>query len=236
MATSALAFATKTAPASDRSMRRLPRPSNEASVPARRPPAAAQLFGPDELADLRRMALRLAGPGNDPDDLLHDALERALASLDRFEIGTNLHAWMRTIMYRLVVDQTRSRRRRRARVEIERWAAPRATPPADEIEPAPAWAGLDLDDVRDAADALSEPLKRTFTLFAFDGLSYDEVARQLGIPAQTVGTRLLRAKLKLRTVLASHAAAPAARSAKLAPLSLNPRVEPTCRPSPQLAA
>jgi RNA polymerase sigma-70 factor (ECF subfamily) len=246
MATSAHAFApdtefdTITADATHtdihapRQTDRLPRraPARPAERPD--PAAVARVFGTAQLEDMRRMAVRLAGAGIDPDDLLHDALERALASFDRFEPGTNLHAWMRTIMFRLVVDRSRSRRRRKARMEIERWAAPRATPAADQLEPAPLWAELDIEDVRAATATLSAPLQLTFQLFAIEGLSYEEVAERLGIPAQTVGTRLLRAKLKLRTVLAEQASRPAPRL--LASLSRATHPVPTCRPSAQLAA
>jgi RNA polymerase sigma-70 factor (ECF subfamily) len=216
--------------ATDNPTRRAPARAAQRPDPA----AIAQVFGPAELEDMRRMAVRLASSGIDPDDLLHDALERALSSFDRFEPGTNLHAWMRTIMFRLVVDRSRSRRRRKARMDIERWAAPRATPAADQLEPAPLWADLDLDDVRAATATLSAPLQLTFRLFAIEGLSYEEVAQRLGIPAQTVGTRLLRAKLKLRTVLAEQASRPTPRL--LTSLSMTARPVPTCRPSAQLAA
>jgi RNA polymerase sigma-70 factor (ECF subfamily) len=172
---------------------------------AARDTRAGRLFGADALCNLRRMALGMAGAGVDAEDLLQDTLERALASLDRFETGSNFYAWMRTIMYRLAVDRTRSRRRRKAKLEIERWAVPTSTAPVEEApRPAP-WSELDLGDVRDATAALSEPLRDTFVMFALDGLSYDEVAHRLGIPAQTVGTRVLRAKMKLRTVLMEQA-------------------------------
>jgi RNA polymerase sigma-70 factor (ECF subfamily) len=194
----------------------------------------ARLFGSDQLDDLRRMALRLGGGTIEADDLLHDALERALANFDRFELGTNLHAWMRTIMYRLVVDKSRSRRRRKARLELARSVAPRATPAADEIEPPPPWADLDLADVCAATAGLSAPLKDTFLLFAVEGLSYDQIAERLGILPRTVGTRLLRAKLKLRTVLAERACGASAPA--VSPMSLVAHTGTSCSPNTQLAA
>jgi DNA-directed RNA polymerase specialized sigma24 family protein len=57
---------------------------------------AARLFGAEELRRLQKLARRVAPRGVDADDLLHDALERALRNIDRFQAGTNLYAWMRT--------------------------------------------------------------------------------------------------------------------------------------------
>jgi RNA polymerase sigma-70 factor, ECF subfamily len=240
MATSALAFATDTDTHDDDEEFTSPPAGRSPRGPrglARRPGATevARLFDAQQLLELRRMAVRLAGTSLDPDDLLHDALERALASLDRFEMGTNLHAWMRTIMFRLVVDRTRSRRRRKAKMEIERWATCACTPPADEMEEPAAWADLGVDDVLRATATLSEPLASTFKLFALDGLSYQEVAQRLGIPTQTVGTRVLRAKSKLRTVLTESSSRAAAR--KVVPMVFAARPVSSCASSSaQLAA
>jgi RNA polymerase sigma-70 factor, ECF subfamily len=168
---------------------------------------AASVFAPDELRALARLAQKLAGRTIDPDDLLHDAIERALRSWDRFERGSNLFAWMRTIMYRLAIDQTRGRRRHRRSLEIERWALEPAP-----VEPEAAFADgdslsaeLGIEDIRWGLAQLSESLRAPYEMFALEGRSYADIGTTLGIPWATVGTRLLRARRKLRELLEERA-------------------------------
>jgi RNA polymerase sigma-70 factor, ECF subfamily len=168
-------------------------------------PCAANVFGPEELRGLQKLARTLAGAAIDPDDLLHDALERALRSFDAFEQGSNLFAWMRTIMYRLAIDQTRGRRRRKAHLERERWAlvqGPTESPDSDDDS---VFAQLGMEDIRWALAQLPDTLRRNYHLFAIEGLSYYEIGRREGVPFATVGTRLLRARRKLRELLSERA-------------------------------
>jgi RNA polymerase sigma-70 factor (ECF subfamily) len=144
---------------------------------------------------------------------LHDAVERALRSLDRFEVGTNVRAWMRTIMARLAIDRVRACRRRPTQPLDDRalvWEAPEPT----EQRP---WTSLSMDDVRAVIDHLPEKLRIPFRMFALEGLPYEEIGRRLGIPQRTVGTRLLRARAHLRRLLL----------ARLAPRQLRPAAHRT---------
>jgi RNA polymerase sigma-70 factor (ECF subfamily) len=152
----------------------------------------------EDLRALRRIAVRLAGGTMDPDDLLQDALERACRSFDRFEPGTNLQAWMRTIMQRLVIDDWR-RKGRRKEVSADELVSP---PPGEEEAP-PAWSRYDIDEVRRALVRLSEPLQTTFRMYSLGGKSYAAIGAELGIPLATVGTRLRRARLRLKRMLES---------------------------------
>jgi RNA polymerase sigma-70 factor (ECF subfamily) len=175
---------------------------------------AATVFNAAEMSSLRWMARQLAPRGMDPEDLLHDAVERALRNLDRFAVGTNLRAWMRTIMTRLVIDQVRGRRRHPT-TALDEWGLV-AEPLEDAPEEEP-WAGLTTSDVRAAADELPETMRATFELFAFEGLPYEEIARRLGIPARTVGSRLHRTRERLRALLLARQAR------RQAPLPFPPR-------------
>jgi RNA polymerase sigma-70 factor (ECF subfamily) len=60
---------------------------------------------------------------------------------------------------------------------------------------------LGLDDLRRAVEGLHPRLAEPYRLYAFDGMDYAEIAARLRIPVPTVGTRLLRARRKLRDAL-----------------------------------
>jgi RNA polymerase sigma-70 factor, ECF subfamily len=175
-----------------------------------------------DLVDLRRAlqqrALFLAQDRTAAEDLLQETLERALQSRDRFREGSNLGAWVFSIMRNLFID---GRRRRAIRARLEQkafWLG--------ELEPAPRELELDDDpghaecgriDPRatdwetvtpldvitsadvDAAVAMLPPAQQEiFTLAYGVRLSYREIATKLGIPPSTTGTRLLRVRAKVR--------------------------------------
>ena len=70
-------------------------------------------------------------------------------------------------------------------------------PPAD----APLWMRIDAQQLRAAVDRLEPEFREVFTLHAFERRSYKDIAAALDIPQNTVGTRLLRARRKLRVLL-----------------------------------
>jgi RNA polymerase sigma-70 factor (ECF subfamily) len=61
-------------------------------------------------------------------------------------------------------------------------------------------------DLRDATDELGPVYREVYVLHTFEHRSYDDIARELGIPRVTVGTRLHRARKKLREVLEARLA------------------------------
>jgi RNA polymerase sigma-70 factor, ECF subfamily len=139
-------------------------------------------------------------------DLVQDALERALRNFDRFTPGTNPRAWSIAILSRLFVD--RWRRRRRHLRALSRGRDQLVPQPCDawieaehELEDAPAWAAVTMQDVKQAAADLPPSLRHVFELSAFMHLTYSEIGAIVGIPASTVGTRLLRARRRMRSLL-----------------------------------
>ena len=169
---------------------------SSATAPAPRPRRLVDALGPEALASLTRLARSLAGSRTEADDLLQDALERALRVSDRFAEESNLGCWMHTVMYRLAVDRSRRARRRKWDSNLDGLAAE----PADDRDP-PAWTGLGLADLRAAVAQLPDTLRAAYSRFAFENQSYDEIAAALGIQQRTVGTRLHRARAKLRILL-----------------------------------
>lgn len=146
---------------------------------------------------LRDLARRLCRSSSDADDLVQDTFVRALRS--PMPADVNARAWLARVLKNLFIDRLRRRaaRREHAVVDPDTVAAPPA--PA----PPPWWTALTVDDVRAQLARLPEPQRVTFELFALDGRSYHEIAARTGTGTATVGTRVLRARHKLRALLAA---------------------------------
>ncbi|HEY0713223.1 MAG TPA: RNA polymerase sigma factor [Polyangia bacterium] len=130
-------------------------------------------------------------------DLVQDTLERALRSFHQFQAGTNVRRWLFRIMHNLFVD----RYRRRAR-EVRSACIDDLDLPAPEPDPAPPWEHLHDEDINALLSGLSRPFREVLELHFLSNLSYQDIGRSLQIPTATVGTRLLRARNKLRNLVA----------------------------------
>lgn len=144
---------------------------------------------------LRALARKLCRTQLDPDDLVQDVFERVLRS--EMPAGANERAWMSRVMNNLFIDKLR---RRAARPEEQVVAEP-AAPPRDEQA---WWEALTEAEVRAKLGLLPEDQRVTFELFAFQGKSYDEIAATLKIAKNTVGTRILRARMRLRELFTTE--------------------------------
>jgi RNA polymerase sigma-70 factor (ECF subfamily) len=142
---------------------------------------------------LAALARRLCRTVLDPDDLLQDVFEKTARASRPIPEGVNERAWLSRVLHNLFIDTLR---RRRARAE-------EPLDPALElpIEDGPWWQRLTMDQIRAMLDKLPEAQRATFELFAFEGLSYEEIAVAQGIAKATVGTRILRARSRLRELL-----------------------------------
>jgi RNA polymerase sigma-70 factor (ECF subfamily) len=150
-------------------------------------------------------ALRLAGTRPGADDLLQDTLVRALDRWVRFRPGTDLRAWLRTIMQNLFVDGCRDRSR-----QSRPWTDAEVADPEGDVEEhldVPAWERISHDQLVRAHEQLHPCQREVIRLVFLEGLSYRSAAAQLGIPVSTVGTRVHRARAHLRRLLAEAAGA-----------------------------
>lgn len=153
--------------------------------------ALAKLQQPQLLA----VALRLCGHPADATDLVQDTYERALGAIPRLRPDTNLAAYLVTVLHHLFIDRVRRRK-------VEGLADPSALDAAVAPEPdaPPQWLQIEDEQLAAAVARLEPDFRDVFVLHA-RGLSYQEIATRLGIPRPTVGTRLARARRKLRTLL-----------------------------------
>jgi len=150
-------------------------------------------------------AVRLLRCAPDAWDLVQDTFEHALRGYDSFQPGSNMRVWLMTIMQHLFIDRCR----RKAR---EPWLEPIDEDVIATVEPEamskPAWATISDEQVADALQELESPFREVYQLRLLDKCSYDEIAERLLIPRSTVGTRLMRARKKLRQTLLRRASTP----------------------------
>lgn len=144
---------------------------------------------------LRRYARALVGDRATADDLVQDTLERAWSKLHLYRHGTDLRAWLFTVMHNVHVNRVR---------------AARPTDPLDDGMPELAQRATQGDallvrDLERAVAALPAEQREVLLLVALEDLSYDETARVLGIPIGTVMSRLARAREKVRLMMQGKA-------------------------------
>lgn len=151
----------------------------------------------DEMRRLRNYARRLVGDPDRADDLVQDCLLRALTRLDRYQPGSNLRAWLTTILRNLHIDDERSRARRTAALESVRHTRGSSAAPNQE------WS-VALSELARDIEALAPHDREILAMMGVAGLSTEEAANRLGVPAGTVKSRLSRARQRLpdgRTVM-----------------------------------
>ncbi|UEM02115.1 sigma-70 family RNA polymerase sigma factor [Skermanella rosea] len=154
-----------------------------------------------QIASLRRYARALLRDRNDADDLVQESLARALSRADRFKPGTNLRAWLFTIMHNVHVNQVRQKISRPDEVPVEDYEMRLTTPARQETS-------IELRDMSRALADLPEEQRQVLLLVALEGLKYDEVAAVLQIPIGTVMSRLSRAREAVRIKLANEGGVP----------------------------
>ena len=141
---------------------------------------------------LRRYARALAGDRSAADDLVQDTLERAWSKFHLYRRGTDLRAWLFTVMHNVYVNQLRSAKSGAVLDE----EMPELARPGRETD------GLVLRDLDAAIRRLPPEQREVLLLVALEDMSYDSAAQALGIPIGTVMSRLARAREKLRAMLA----------------------------------
>lgn len=148
------------------------------------------------LQALRSRAAQLCRGYGDPDDLVQDALLRAFRARSQTRDLGRLRGWLLTIVTNTFLDSLRRRKARPGEVELEI----DVPAPALEDDDSP-WSSIELDDIRAAVAELPDDVREAYRLFALEDNDYNAVSKQLGIPKATVGTRILRARKRLRALL-----------------------------------
>jgi len=154
----------------------------------------------EHIPRLRRYARALTGERSRADDLVQDTLERAWTRFHLWQRGSNLRAWLFTVMHNVFVNQ--HNKNKTQRTESLDDATPELTVPDDTQQ------SLQLRDLYKALEQLSLEYREVLLLVGLEQMSYAEVAEILKIPLGTVMSRLARGREQLRALLSGQAPAP----------------------------
>jgi RNA polymerase sigma-70 factor (ECF subfamily) len=142
---------------------------------------------------LRAFAVSLCGRTDLADDLVQETLVKAWSNLDKFEPGTNLQAWLFTILRNHFYSEVRKRRR-----EVEdvdgKYSGSLATHPEQ-------YGHLDLADFKMALQRLPDDQREALILIGASGFSYEEAAKICGVAVGTIKSRVNRARNALARAL-----------------------------------
>ncbi|WP_290737745.1 sigma-70 family RNA polymerase sigma factor [Amaricoccus sp.] len=145
------------------------------------------------LPSLRAFAMSLTGRHDQADDLVQETVTRAWAKQDAFTLGTNMNAWLFTILRNLFYSQMRKRGREVQDVDGAF---------SSRVGVAPSHDGrMDLADFRRALDRLPPNQREALLLIGAAGFSYEEAAEICGCAVGTVKSRVSRARLRLQELL-----------------------------------
>ena len=155
-----------------------------------------------QIPRLRRYARSLTQDISRADDLVQSCLVRALAKEHLWQRGTDLRAWLFTILHNQHVNDVRRLVREGTVVSVEDVAPNLAAAPSAGI-------ALELQDVEQAIAALPREQRTVVVLAGREGKRYEEIAATLGVPVGTVRSRLSRARARLRALIGVDAPAAA---------------------------
>ena len=147
-----------------------------------------------EIPRLRRYARALTRSTAKADDLVQSSLVRALEKQHLWQPGSNLRAWLFTILHNQHVNDVRHSLRQGSLGPVE------DAEPVWRVEPV-VDASLQLRDLQRGINTLSHEQREVLLLVGLEGMRYEQVATILGIPVGTVRSRLSRARATLRLLM-----------------------------------
>ena len=158
-----------------------------------------------EIPRLRRYARALTRGADRADDLVQDTLVRALTKGHLWQPGTDIRAWLFTIMHNQYVNMVRREMRDSATVDIEQLSSTLVATTDPTV-------GRQLVELDRAFARLPDEQREVILLVGLEGMAYESAAQILGVPIGTVRSRLSRGRDSLRQLMGrKHEAKPATR-------------------------
>ncbi|WP_298844705.1 RNA polymerase sigma factor [uncultured Roseobacter sp.] len=147
----------------------------------------------EHLPAMRAFAISLTRNGATADDMVQDTVVKAWTNIDKFEQGTNMRAWLFTILRNTYYSSRRKARREVADVDGVH---------TDALAEKPAHDGrLQMTDFRDAFAQLSDEQREALLLVGASGFSYEDAAEMCGVAVGTIKSRTNRARQRLAELM-----------------------------------
>ncbi len=146
-----------------------------------------------EIPKLRAFAVSLCGRHDRADDLVQNSIMKAWAKQESFQAGTNMKAWLFTILRNEFYSQMR-KSGREMQDSDGLFTDSLAVPPEQ-------YGSLDLQDFRKALESLPNDHREAIVLVGASGFSYEEAAEICGCATGTLKSRVSRARARLRELL-----------------------------------
>jgi RNA polymerase sigma-70 factor (ECF subfamily) len=167
-----------------------------------------------EIPRLRRYARALTRSADRADDLVQETLLRAISKCHLWQPGTDLRAWLFTIMHNHYVNMVRRAMRDEATVDIEQMSS-------SLVATTDPTASRQLRELEIALASLPGEQREVILLVGLEGMSYETAAQILSVPVGTVRSRLSRGRDALRRLMdlpsrAEKTGSPVAQPAPLA--------------------
>ena len=145
------------------------------------------------IPSLRAFAISLSGNVDRADDLVQETILRAFANIHSFQPGTNMPAWLFTILRNLFRSEYRKRRREVEDVDGKKTASLSVAPAQQDH--------VDIQDFRKALTLLPADQREALVLVGAVGMSYEEAAEVAQCAVGTIKSRVNRARIKLTDML-----------------------------------
>ncbi len=149
----------------------------------------------DHYKQMLLVCMRYAKDNDEAQDIVHEGFIKVFRHITKYKPGTSLKAWIKRIMVNTSIDYYRKMSRRRT--EDMETAAHKVSNAADAVSI------CGEKDVLTAIQTLSPAYRSVFNLYVIEGYSHKEIGVKLGITESTSRSNLVKARAKLREVLAS---------------------------------
>lgn len=150
------------------------------------------------LPQMRAFALSLTRDASSADDLVHDTIVKAWKSFDKFEDGTNLQAWLFTILRNTFYSDMRKAKREREKTEMSLSEVAMGDPNQQDH--------IAVMDFEKALTLLPDEQREALVLVGASGMSYEDAAETCGVAIGTIKSRINRGRARLAELLGYDAA------------------------------
>jgi RNA polymerase sigma-70 factor (ECF subfamily) len=144
---------------------------------------------------LRPFSLNLTKNMKEANDLIQDTIFRALSNKDKFQEGTNLKAWLFTIMKNIFINNYRRKQKRNTIIDTTDNLFYLNS--SEVLTENSATAKFVMDDMKNAIRSLGDEFRIPFMMH-FEGFKYHEIADELNLPLGTVKSRIFFARKELK--------------------------------------